>query len=539
MKMYCLSKSGKAVDYSNEKEANHDLIHLFTQFFIHRDPIRAKEIRFCLLQNQKNPNVNTIHLLGERIYTMEELGLKTMDKIVQTDIGRRLKFSDVFSYIRTQDVQGYHILLNSDICFANDALDNLRKTDIHVNRRMFALLRYEFLASNPENSPIFGPRYDSQDTWIFHSAHPIPKDAEKAFAFDFGRPGCDNKLVYLVSILGYEPINDPILIKTYHVHSSQARDYSAKDTIMPPWSVLVPHGCDPRLIPNSMGYNMAQIGDATRGFQEMQFADNTVLRNFIETHLSSGAPFLIPSINPVANNLAVYSRLMREHKLDHSMHQRLYGLIKETLQQIGPSASTVDPYEVSQFSDEYLNAFEIASMVSGPSVQDACIPSINYSYQWTRAVYPYPNKQWIWSGALEVYHYLYSNPWTHALRGKRVLIVSSIDSTRLKSQIEKGAAIYNGHDLFPECEIKILQYISTYEQCRTELDGLNGEYDVALVDVGLDTNRITRYIYKICGKSAISCDQVLPAYFGIFGVNMVQSRPDVLRMYLNEAWTRT
>jgi hypothetical protein len=550
MKYYFLSKPGlqsTTIVSKSDASAEHDRdlntqsqeIHLFVQFFIHRDAKRHQENLFCLQQNQRNPHVHSIHLLDERIYTMAELGLLSMDKIVQSNLGHRLRFSDVFTYIRENSVQGYHVLLNSDICFAEGALDNLRKTDMHISKRMFALLRHEYNAQSPESSPIFGPRYDSQDVWIFHSAHPIPESAEKAFSFEFGKPGCDNKMIYLAAILGYEPVNDPQLIKCYHVHASQERDYGLKDQVGPPWSMLVPYGYDPRRIMNSMGYNMSQIADSTRGFRELQFTDNAVLRDFIRDRISMSKTFMIPLVESLANNLAIYSRLLQEHSSDPAMRERLSVLVDGCLGQTH-NASSVD---ATTFSKEYLESLDDGGMICAPAVQDGCMASMSYSYQWTRSMYP--QKRWVWSSALEVYHYLYSSPWTTALKGKRILVISTVNQDLMVKQIGLRDKIYSGHDLFPGCEFQVLQYTG-YDECIRLLDTVMDTFDVALVDAGYETNLVSKYIHrgynsgfdKGCSKSAISCGSTLQRFFGLFDTEFMKNRPDILRLYLNEFWTR-
>lgn len=551
MKYYLLSKPGlqSSVDGNSNRVESQD-IHLFVQFFIHRDAKRHQENLFCLQQNQQNPAIHSIHLLGERIYTITELGLVSMEKIVQSNLGHRLRFSDVFTYIRENSVQGYHVLLNSDICFAKGALENLRKTDMHVSKRMFALLRHEYNREDPESSPIFGPRYDSQDVWIFHSAHPVPESAEKAFSFEFGKPGCDNKMIYLAAILGYEPVNDPQLIKCYHVHASQERDYTIKDQVGAPWSMLVPYGYDPRQMMNSMGYNMSQIADSTRGFQELQFTDNSVLRDFIVGRTSISKTFMIPLVEPLANNLAIYSRLMQEHSSDPAMRERLSALVDGCLGQI--SGSPVNKIDANAFSKEYLDSLDNGDLICAPAVQDGCMASMSYSYQWIRSMYP--QKRWIWSSALEVYHYLYSSPWTTALKGKRILVISTVDQDLMVKQIGLRDKIYSGHDLFPGCEFQVVQYTG-YDECIRILDTVMETFDVALVDAGYETNLVSKYIHsgfdkgyncgfskgseKTCGKSAISCGSTLQRFFGVFNTEFMRGRPDILRLYLNGSWTRS
>jgi hypothetical protein len=92
-------------------------VHIFSQFFVHNDKQRRDEIIFCLNNNNDNDNITKIHLLNERIYTDDEMGIKNSGKIIQTDIQHRIKFKDVFSYIRKNNIQGYLVFVNIDIFF--------------------------------------------------------------------------------------------------------------------------------------------------------------------------------------------------------------------------------------------------------------------------------------------------------------------------------------------------------------------------------------------------------------------------------------
>jgi hypothetical protein len=57
---------------------------------------------------------------------------------------------------------------------------------------------------------------------------------EKILNIQFGKPGCDNKIAYIYTILGYDVINDPPS-KSYHYHRQQTRDYGFKDKIPEPY----------------------------------------------------------------------------------------------------------------------------------------------------------------------------------------------------------------------------------------------------------------------------------------------------------------
>ena len=60
-----------------------------------------------------NQDIDKIYLLNEKIYTHEELKVNS-DKIVQENIEKRLKFSDVFNYVQENNIEGYIVIVNSD-----------------------------------------------------------------------------------------------------------------------------------------------------------------------------------------------------------------------------------------------------------------------------------------------------------------------------------------------------------------------------------------------------------------------------------------
>ena len=139
-----------AVDIS--KDVSKYDIHIFSQYFIHADKNRNKEITKCLQLNIDNIDICKIHLLNERIYSDEEMGLQRSDKIVQTNISRRLRFKDVFEYIRLNSIKGYLIFVNIDIIF-DSSVQNLKLSQLDEKKQMFALLRYEYNGVNFESSP--------------------------------------------------------------------------------------------------------------------------------------------------------------------------------------------------------------------------------------------------------------------------------------------------------------------------------------------------------------------------------------------------
>jgi hypothetical protein len=69
---------------------------------------------------------------------------------------------------------------------------------------------------------------------------PAHRPARKILNIQFGKPGCDNKIAYIYTILGYDVINDPLFIKSYHYHRQQTRDYGFKDKIPEPYLFVSP-----------------------------------------------------------------------------------------------------------------------------------------------------------------------------------------------------------------------------------------------------------------------------------------------------------
>jgi hypothetical protein len=218
-----------------------DPIHVIYQFFLSDSEARVAEIQKTLRLIIENKHIDKVHLLNERIYTDEELGLsEPSNKIIQTNIGSRLTFQNCFSYLRENNVLGYQVIINSDICF-DDTISNLKKTDIHLRQKMYALMRFEYNEEDIQKSNLFEYSSCCQDTWIFHSNFPIPIDKEEDFNFYFGRQGCDNRTLYLVHKFGYEIINDPYFVKTYHIHKTNGRTYGEYNRIPSPYVFVFPY----------------------------------------------------------------------------------------------------------------------------------------------------------------------------------------------------------------------------------------------------------------------------------------------------------
>jgi hypothetical protein len=245
------------IEELNQNILNQDDIYLITQFFIPSNLERKNELIFCLKENINLNIFKNIFLINEKEYTKDEIQLTDteMSKIKQicfkknnSDLkGERMKYIHPLILVQLQKLKGYVVVSNSDIFFDN-TLKNLYKTSLSIKKSFYALLRFEFDNSNPNisfqekkyKSNLFGPRPDSQDTWILHTNF-LPNNRQIIKCnFELGMPGCDNSIAYLFHSFGYKIYNEPFIVKTYHYHTTNIRNYNRENTIPPPYMTVKP-----------------------------------------------------------------------------------------------------------------------------------------------------------------------------------------------------------------------------------------------------------------------------------------------------------
>ena len=103
----------------------------------------------------------------KEIYSKEELGVES-EKIDQKNITNRIRFKDIFEFVEKEKLKGYIITCNADIFF-DTTINNLRKSELSNKQQMLAQLRFNYTSKQLGKCKLFGPRADSQDSWIFHS----------------------------------------------------------------------------------------------------------------------------------------------------------------------------------------------------------------------------------------------------------------------------------------------------------------------------------------------------------------------------------
>lgn len=137
------------------------------------------------------------------------------------------------------------------------------------------------------------------------------------------------------------------------------------------------------------------------------------------------------------------------------------------------------------------------------------------------------------------------NPWTIALKGKKVLVIHPFAET-IKAQYEKRELLFNNNDVLPEFDLytlKAVQTIAGTKDARFDswfdalewmfTEAMKIDFDVALIGCGAYGFPLAAKL-KSAGKKAIHLGGVLQILFGIKG-NRWDNDDVVSKMY-NEYW---
>jgi hypothetical protein len=175
----------KLIEKTASPETTLPQIFLVQQYFVHSNTKRAKEIRNTLQQNIDCKFIDKIILLNEKIYDLPKT-----DKIQQVNIGKRLLYQDVLKYAKDHLPQNSFLVFSNSDIYLDETLKYLYSID--MDKKFLSLLRYDTSSNAPPK--LFGPRPDSQDTWILKTSAIDFEPSAEEFGFSFGIPGCDNAI---------------------------------------------------------------------------------------------------------------------------------------------------------------------------------------------------------------------------------------------------------------------------------------------------------------------------------------------------------
>ena len=262
----------KAVSGLPKNLPNNDKkIVLVQQFFIHNDPQRHKEILETLTMNVHNDNIDEIHLINERLYTSVEMGTNSKKIHQIVDGGQRLTYRQAMKYAMENIKDSIVVLCNSDIFF-DRTIHSCRMIDI--SNSMICLSRYKLNGINIKAASPETFNGLSQDAWIWDSNTSFSDKELDACDFNLGKPGCDNRIMRLACEMGLKVYNIPNIIKGYHNHGSEIRNYTQADIVQPERYLAM-------ISPLRMSLNMTSFLPAN---------DMQTLCNF---HDISGIPYII------------------------------------------------------------------------------------------------------------------------------------------------------------------------------------------------------------------------------------------------------
>jgi hypothetical protein len=127
-------------------------------------------------------------------------------------------------------------------CFANAdiAIDDETWGDLwnlNLKNTFLALLRWDVPESGDlREATLFGPRADSQDTWIVRAGDVAARGPSlwNSLDFQFGRMGCDNAIALDMLRAKFRVSNPAYTLKTWHFHASDIRGYDKTDILERP-----------------------------------------------------------------------------------------------------------------------------------------------------------------------------------------------------------------------------------------------------------------------------------------------------------------
>lgn len=143
--------------------------------------------------------------------------------------------------------------------------------------------------------------------------------------------------------------------------------------------------------------------------------------------------------------------------------------------------------------------------------------------------------------------WLAKNPWSAALKGKKVLLIHPFEDT-IRSQYAKRELLFPGRDVLPEFELKTLKAVQTLagatdDRFATWFEALDYMYkeamkidfDIAIIGCGAYGFPLGAKL-KAAGKQAIHLGGATQLLFGIKGRRWEENYPSKIAACFNEAW---
>jgi hypothetical protein len=213
-------------------------IFLFVPFYLADFPFRQAEHVQCLRANLANKFISRVYVLPESADVNNSSLFQHQKLFFLSSTYARQTFSNVFEAInRVTSVDGFHIpvVANSDIHF-DESLSLLQKIRYSNVPVCMTLVRHDVIVDGSSAMLKLFDRDNSQDAWVFG---PFPL-ATSLGQFGFGKPGCDNRLLFELREHGYCLLNIGLSIIARHVHVTNHRTYTQAEVVPGPYLQLPP-----------------------------------------------------------------------------------------------------------------------------------------------------------------------------------------------------------------------------------------------------------------------------------------------------------
>lgn len=212
---------------------------LIQQYYVPTQSKRAKELYKCLVKNLECKYVDKIILCMET--PNAKLPSDPNGKIIKVPMKSRMTYKACIELIQSNVAPGHIVVFANTDIYLESSWRSVWSIDLHDT--LLALLRWD--EGEPGNEPtIFGPRSDSQDSWVIHSDSVLSRSWDlDAFNIPFGKSGCDNAVLIPFLKHKFKISNPAMSLRTIHVHQSEIRTYVKSDLVdKPVYMYLDPTG---------------------------------------------------------------------------------------------------------------------------------------------------------------------------------------------------------------------------------------------------------------------------------------------------------
>lgn len=189
-------------------------IHLVVDYYEDSRPARRAEILECMKRNLECPHVEAVHDLGTG-ESPPPAELRDHPKYRSHPIGRRLTFSDAFSYAAAVLPDRFVGISNLDIFLDPGSDWPFAERLVRQGNLVLCQSRWEQAA---DGSVFHDPAFaticfaNTQDAWFF-----VPPFAPQNADFELGTLGCDNAIADRIRKAGRTPVNLGSRFRVIHV----------------------------------------------------------------------------------------------------------------------------------------------------------------------------------------------------------------------------------------------------------------------------------------------------------------------------------